>query len=488
MSDRPLLNLSKPTDILLMSERGGAFGVHGFIQDPVHRIASVALTLVQGELRLEATHHCVQDRLIDPRISSALVATGTAGIDGGFFLSMTFPYDAAIRPGLAAVEATFTWKGGGADTMRLSFARVEIVKPVPLPAIGPRVGPLVGIAMATHNPEPELFARQVESLRGQSHRDWVCVISDDFSNPRWLAHIRDSIADDPRFVLVRGDIRLGFYSNFERAIASLPAECDAFAPSDQDDVWKPDRLAAGLAALADPTVDCVFSDMEVVTSRGEQLSPSFWVHRRQRYGSISGLLLANVATGMTMLVRGTMLPVALPFPAAPNLTYHDAWIALLAEARGSLRYLPRPLVEYVQHGGNHTGALKAPDSGRTVAKHCLRRMARILTIPLRKTRDIGEVHRLLLETNHWGGSEAAKMRILADALASRTPGFANLRSNRRLLSMCGRFSIPSLLRAGIDWDDRYRRSVATALMLDGLTQRIVLAYVGRARRRAQPAR
>ena len=37
--------------------------------------------------------------------------------------------------------------------------------------------------MATFEPEQELFERQVASLREQTHRNWLCVLSDDASRP-----------------------------------------------------------------------------------------------------------------------------------------------------------------------------------------------------------------------------------------------------------------------------------------------------------------
>jgi hypothetical protein len=70
--------------------------------------------------------------------------------------------------------------------------------------------------------------------------------------------------------------------------------------------------------------------MEIVCSDGTMLSRSFWVYRKRPYGSLSGLLLANEVTGMTMLFSRTLVELALPFPATPNLTYHDHLVALLA--------------------------------------------------------------------------------------------------------------------------------------------------------------
>ena len=43
--------------------------------------------------------------------------------------------------------------------------------------------PLVAVCMATYDPPIELFRRQIDSIRAQTHRNWVCLISDDNSSP-----------------------------------------------------------------------------------------------------------------------------------------------------------------------------------------------------------------------------------------------------------------------------------------------------------------
>ena len=98
--------------------------------------------------------------------------------------------------------------------------------------------------MATYEPPLDLFARQIESIRAQTHRDWVCVIRDDGSSPERLRRrSREVVGDDPRFVVSRSPRRLGFYRNFERALALAPAGARYVALADQDDVWHPDKLA-----------------------------------------------------------------------------------------------------------------------------------------------------------------------------------------------------------------------------------------------------
>ena len=69
----------------------------------------------------------------------------------------------------------------------------------------------IAVVMATHNPDMDLFRAQVHSLREQTDRNWVCVVSDDRSRPDRFREIAAEIAGDERFVLERGERRLGFY-------------------------------------------------------------------------------------------------------------------------------------------------------------------------------------------------------------------------------------------------------------------------------------
>ena len=44
-------------------------------------------------------------------------------------------------------------------------------------------GPRVAICMATYDPPPDLLRRQLDSIREQTHGNWICLISDDCSDP-----------------------------------------------------------------------------------------------------------------------------------------------------------------------------------------------------------------------------------------------------------------------------------------------------------------
>ena len=65
----------------------------------------------------------------------------------------------------------------------------------------------------------------------------------------------------------RSPRRLGFYRNFERALSLVPADADYVALADQDDAWRPEKLATLLAALGRRQL--VYSDARVVARDGE---------------------------------------------------------------------------------------------------------------------------------------------------------------------------------------------------------------------------
>src|SRR6478609_2031551 len=109
--------------------------------------------------------------------------------------------------------------------------------------------PLVAICMATFDPDPVLFGVQASTIREQTHRNWVCLISDDGSSPERFELLRALAAEDPRFELSRSPERLGFYGNFERALGLVPSKASFVALADQDDSWHPEKLATLLAGI-----------------------------------------------------------------------------------------------------------------------------------------------------------------------------------------------------------------------------------------------
>jgi Glycosyl transferase family 2 len=253
---------------------------------------------------------------------------------------------------------------GGSERMAV-LARIGVEEltseRAPLAEPKPGSGPFVAICMATYQPPPELLRRQLNSIRAQSHRNWVCVISDDCSSTDHLAALEEAVEGDPRFFVSRSPRRLHFYRNFERALALAPAAATHVAMADQDDLWHPDKLEALLDGLGDARL--VFSDARIVTPEGELVADTYWSRRRPNHDSLLSLLVANSVTGAASLFPRELLDYALPFPPRQFTHFHDHWVALCAAALGRIAFVPRPLYDYVQHRGavlGHAAANRMP--------------------------------------------------------------------------------------------------------------------------------
>src|SRR5215211_5596718 len=229
------------------------------------------------------------------------------------------------------------------------LGRIEIAASERAPSLGGAEPGLIAVCIATFEPDPALFRAQVESLRAQTDRRWVCVISDDCSGPDHFAAVSAAVDGDERFVVTRSERRLGFYRNFERALRLAPREAGLLALCDQDDRWRPEKLATLRAAIGGAML--AYSDQRLVDAGGRVLRETMWRGRRNNHTNLASLLVANSITGAATLFRREVAELALPFPDTPGLQFHDHWLGLVALAAGDIAYVDRPLYDYVQHPG-----------------------------------------------------------------------------------------------------------------------------------------
>jgi glycosyltransferase involved in cell wall biosynthesis len=452
----------------------------------VHLDTELPRTLAVGRgtcLFVSGTCHTPRDRVSDARLlldghGHPRVPIGapieTKDRAEGFVAFVAVP--PVDRPRSAALELEARLADG--ERVRQPLAVVELVPhlapgapPVSIPATG---GPPVAICMATFDPEPRLLERQIASIREQTHGAWVCLISDDCSAEARFRDLRSMTARDPRFVLSRSAAKLGFYRNFERALAMVPAGAAFVALADQDDRWYPEKLAELLSHRDDAQL--VYSDMRVVDASGRASSQTFWQGRRNNYTNLASLLLANTVTGAASLFRRELLDLVLPFPPQVGRSFHDQWIASVALATGRIAYVDRPLYDYVQHGGaslGHAAALRDYEPRRLLKWSDPRGTARELAVHGRRSY-LNNVCRIALaahalQTRTAGAIGRPKARAVRRAVRLGRPpepyAWLALRSLRRLAGRNETMGIELSLLAAIAWRRlaaaRARRRAAT---------------------------
>jgi glycosyltransferase involved in cell wall biosynthesis len=365
-----IAGLDIPPPRQLAVGKGNAFPLAGWCYHPAGRIRSLEIAV--GEAHTPVKHHGL------PRID--VHEARSNGIDRGQAFHSGFVATPRVPPLTEAkelaVEAHVTVAGGAQEIVPLGSLLAIPNLPTPEEAGRARFpdaeGPRVAICMATFDPPHDLLRRQLDSIREQTHRNWICLISDESSDEAALERLRDEVDRDERFVVSHNDGHLGFYGNFERALSMVPGDAEYVALCDQDDRWHPAKLERLLGEIGERLL--VYSDARLVTPQGELVSESYWTNRRNNHTNYASLLMANSVTGAASLFRRDLLDDALPFPPPHYKAFHDHWLAVVAMSLGELAYVEDPLYDYVQHGTaviGHSQANRKPKRARVHLMHRL---------------------------------------------------------------------------------------------------------------------
>jgi len=233
----------------------------------------------------------------------------------------------------------------------------------------------VRILLSTYNGAPFL-REQLDSFRMQTCDSWSVLWRDDGSTDATEATMAAFAAEVGagrcrRLAAPAGNLgpRESFLALL-RAAAPLLGPLDAVAFADQDDVWLPDKLARGLAALGaePPERPALVCTRQVLVDAA--LAP---IGESPLWPCVPGFpaaLTQNVATGCTILLNRAAAALVAD-SRAPETTLHDWWSYLVVAASGGhIVADPVPLVLYRQHGANAVGA---PESTLARARGALRR-------------------------------------------------------------------------------------------------------------------
>jgi len=229
------------------------------------------------------------------------------------------------------------------------------------------LGVSLSVALCTHN-GARFIEEQLRSIFDQTIPPNQLVISDDASSDDTVSLSKAVVAryaalpsHAPVEVIIRQNASpLGVVRNFESAI--LATSGDLVALSDQDDVWRLDRLARSLQKFESrPDLDLVFANARLVDSAGECLGRTLFevleIGAAEQATLHSGDALSlfirrNFATGATMMFRRRLLDTSMPFPSH---WVHDEWLAIMAAATSRIDLIDEPLIDYRQHGSNVIG-------------------------------------------------------------------------------------------------------------------------------------
>jgi glycosyltransferase involved in cell wall biosynthesis len=205
---------------------------------------------------------------------------------------------------------------------------------------------MISVCMAVFNGQRYL-EEQLRSILTQLANDDEVIVVDDCSLDGSVDLIRH--IDDPRITLLLNKANSGPTASFERAFSL--AKGKYIFLSDQDDIWKPDKVAVTCRIFDSSNSLVVVSDAHVVDADRQTIMESLFRLR----GSGAGFwrnLYKNGFVGCCMAVRSDARSFLLPFPATIGL--HDEWIGLCASIAGHVEFTAHKLIDYRRHAANVT--------------------------------------------------------------------------------------------------------------------------------------
>lgn len=210
----------------------------------------------------------------------------------------------------------------------------------------------VSIVVTTYN-GAKYLAAQLDSILAQTHSALEIIISDDASTDSTSTIAQRYAEQDARITLIRHEKNVGLHTNLGNALAQARGEY--LAISDQDDIWRTDKIEIQLSLL-DGAVG-VYSDSALIDAQGQSLGKTLFQTLNIKPNADSArtvpLFFKNAVSAHALLFHRSLLSMALPF--SDDFIF-DHQLALAASCYGGLQYCDEPLVLHRIHGGNHTNA------------------------------------------------------------------------------------------------------------------------------------
>lgn len=226
-----------------------------------------------------------------------------------------------------------------------------------------KLKPMVQILMATYNGE-KYIRKQIDSLIGQTYKNWKLFIRDDGSSDSTVDIIREYAKTDRRisFIVNSSDVH-GWQINFQELIFCADKNADYFMFCDQDDIWFDNKIEYYIEAMKkteDQNPDkpvVIYADMDIIDGNDVKTCDSLNRVYPMRLFHITDSFFAHRVYGCNEMFNKKVLELTIL--VLDNLYVermaHDGLVVKITAADGGIvRYLPKTTMHYRRDGNNVT--------------------------------------------------------------------------------------------------------------------------------------
>ncbi|AOW10928.1 glycosyltransferase family 2 protein [Flavobacterium gilvum] len=221
----------------------------------------------------------------------------------------------------------------------------------------------ISVALCTYNGEKFLY-EQIDSILNQTIKVDEIIVCDDCSSDNTLSILKKYEKVNPSiFKINQNEVNLKSNKNFEKAIGLCSG--DYIFLSDQDDIWRNDKVEKTLAVFnQNPDAEGVFSNGVLINNKGEVIykdnslwdSFSFYESKIDKPIDLFDFLITNgnYLTGASLCIRKEVKIFCFPFMTMEDFL-HDEWLASILTKKRTLFYTTEKLISYRLHDSQQLG-------------------------------------------------------------------------------------------------------------------------------------
>lgn len=210
----------------------------------------------------------------------------------------------------------------------------------------------IQILLSTYNGEKHL-REQLDSYLELDNLDEIKVLIRDDGSTDSTRQILDEYAEKYGFEVIYGE-NIGLNASLHELVLRCDMSCEYFSFSDQDDVWRKDKLKRAVDALdaLDGSIPLLYSACSSITDDELRVKGKTLVPKRPL--SFYNAMIQNACIGHSQVCNRALIELLRPCFSS-DIYVHDSWVYTVATAFGKAIHDKERTTLYRQHGNNAIG-------------------------------------------------------------------------------------------------------------------------------------